>query len=114
MEANSIGETLTQQIQQWETWEKFSKQQGKLWRELSDIIKKADPAKAQKLQNQLQAYTTPEPPATQGAVVSLAECRHLALNVHPSHVELQVSIGSQHASDQHIVGANLVPRVVGK
>lgn len=74
MESNPIIETLTQQVQQWEAWEKFSKQQGKLWRELSDLIQKADLAKAQKLLNQLQAATAPETPGPEAAVAVKSWC----------------------------------------
>ena len=74
MESNPIVETLTQQVQQWEAWEKFSKQQGKLWRELSDLIQKADLAKAQKLLNQLQSGIAPETPGGEAAVAVKAWC----------------------------------------
>ena len=74
MESNPIVETLTQQVQQWETWEKFSKQQGKLWRELNDLIQKADLAKAQKLLNQLQAGAPPETPGAEAAVAVKSWC----------------------------------------
>lgn len=74
MESNPIVETLTQQVQQWEAWEKFSKQQGKLWRELSDLIQKADLAKAQKLLNQLQSGIAPETPSGEAAVAVKAWC----------------------------------------
>ena len=74
MESNPIVETLTQQVQQWETWEKFSKQQGKLWRELSDLIQKADLVKAQKLLNQLQASAPPETPGAEAATAVKSWC----------------------------------------
>ncbi|MFN8607566.1 MAG: hypothetical protein U0931_08540 [Vulcanimicrobiota bacterium] len=60
-------ETVSHQLQQWESWEKFSKQQVKLWRDLSELIHKADLAKAQKLLAQLQGLAQPELPGTQAA-----------------------------------------------
>lgn len=74
METETTVETLSQQVQQWEAWEKYSKQQGKLWRELSDLIQKADLAKAHKLLNQLQAASAPELPRGEAAAAVKAWC----------------------------------------
>ncbi|MBS2036139.1 hypothetical protein JST97_14210 [bacterium] len=67
-------ETVSQQVQQWDTWEKFSKQQGKLWRELSELIQKADLAKAQKLLTQIQNGAAPDLPGSEASAAVKAWC----------------------------------------
>lgn len=67
-------ESLTQQVQQWEAWEKHSKQQGKLWRELSDLIGKGDLTKANKLLAQLQGLQNPPLPNDEAAATVKSWC----------------------------------------
>ncbi|MBX3168553.1 MAG: hypothetical protein KF760_14145 [Candidatus Eremiobacteraeota bacterium] len=74
METETYLESLTQQVQQWEAWEKHSKQQGKLWRELSELIQKADLVKANKLLNQLQSVQNPPAPSGEAAAAVKSWC----------------------------------------
>ena len=74
METETTVDTLSQQVQQWEAWEKYSKQQGKLWRELSDLIQKADLVKAHKLLGQLQSAHAPELPRPEAAAAVKSWC----------------------------------------
>lgn len=67
-------ETVSQQVQQWEAWEKFSKQQTKHWRELSELIHKADLVKAQKLLTQIQSGTAPDLPGSEAALAVKSWC----------------------------------------
>jgi hypothetical protein len=67
-------EIVSQQAQLWETWEKFSKLQGKHWRELSELIQKADLARAQKLLSQLQSAALPEAPGPEAALAVKGWC----------------------------------------
>ena len=74
VETETTVDTLSQQVQQWEAWEKYCKQQGKLWRELSDLIHRADLTKAQKLLNQLQGTQAPELPRDEAAAAVKSWC----------------------------------------
>ncbi len=74
METETTIDTLSQQVQQWEAWEKYSKQQGKLWRELGDLIHKADLVKAHKLLAQLQSANAPELPRPEAAAAVKSWC----------------------------------------
>lgn len=74
METETTVETLSHQVQQWEAWEKHSKQQGKLWRELSELMQKGDLVKANKLLNQLHNVQNPPTPSGEAAAAVKAWC----------------------------------------
>ncbi|MBT9588150.1 hypothetical protein IV102_32735 [bacterium] len=62
MESLNTTETVTRQVQQWEAWEKHSKQQLKLWRELGDLLERSDLSRSQKVLAQLESSQAPDLP----------------------------------------------------
>jgi len=76
VEPFSAIETLAQQVQHWDAWEKHSKQQVKHWRELSDLVQQGQLAKSQKLLTQLETSQTPALPSGQAAEAVKTWCQN--------------------------------------
>lgn len=76
MDTIQVPELTRDQLALWESWEKFSKQQIRLWKEIQSAVERGDLARAQKTLTQLEKLEQPPGPSPQARETLHHWCAH--------------------------------------